>query len=209
MAKKYSVTYSDTSKYVWFRTAKVASRSMLYYLYNHTEITRGIPPPKSSVREDYGYNVSFPRGQWDDYYKFAFVRNPWDRLVSCWADKIKTQEKLLGIDRKLSLELSDVSTFGNFVRKVVARINLRECDSHFKLQRRMIPYKRLDFIGRFENLQEDFEIVYNHIGVPCSLPHYNKSEHKHYTKYYDDETQAIVADRYSSDTEIFGYEFGD
>ncbi len=67
----------------------------------------------------------------------------------------------------------------------------------------------LDFIGRFENLQEDFNHVRNHLGLSDELLFINKTKTKreHYKTYYSDELREIAATVYKEDIEAFDYRF--
>lgn len=66
----------------------------------------------------------------------------------------------------------------------------------------------VDFIGKYENLSEDWAHVARKIGVPEELPHVNANpDRKHYTEYYTDQTKQIIGDRFRVDIEHFEYEF--
>ena len=70
----------------------------------------------------------------------------------------------------------------------------------------------MDFVGRFENRENDLQYISQKIGVNIdSNIHQRKIQmrnKKHYTEYYDDETRQIVAEKYAEDIEYFGYKFG-
>ena len=65
----------------------------------------------------------------------------------------------------------------------------------------------VDFIGKFENLENDFQHICDRISVTVDLPFVNKSEHKHYQSYFDDETRGIMRRWFWKDIERFNYKF--
>lgn len=146
--------------------------------------------------------------KWDKYYKFAFVRNPWDRLVS-WYSMIVNN----GPRNKLwKYVLENSSNFGEFIQNCTQTIYDYDGEKNcFYNQLDYISDESgsliVDFVGRYETLEEDFQKVCTTLNIPrARLPHIkHKSKHKHYSEYYTPETRAIVAERYQRDIEFFGY----
>ncbi len=142
--------------------------------------------------------------QYQNNFCFAFVRNPWDLMVSSfhyWTQNVKLRSRK---DYGHNLKIKG---FKAFIVSHSSYIN--ECYHRNKGQLYWLNNK-VNFIGRFENLQEDFNIACDKIGIAHQkLPFSNKTKHKHYTEYYDDETKNIVTEKYAKDIEYFGYEFGE
>jgi hypothetical protein len=65
----------------------------------------------------------------------------------------------------------------------------------------------VDFIGRFENFESDFQDLRRRLGVNVELPHRNRSVHADYRSYYTDRSRDLVAARYRGDIEAFNYSF--
>lgn len=157
--------------------------------------------------------------QWNQYFKFAFVRNPWDRAVSMYRHIRMSREMnatgkmryLDEITRRLRIQPEEFS-FEVFVKAVLRD---RVFDNyHWDQQIHCFTDESgrnlFDFIGRFESLQCDFEMVCRRIGFPLkTLPHHNRTQREHYSGYYTDETSQIVADVYRDDIAMFDYAFDD
>lgn len=123
------------------------------------------------------------------YFTFTFCRNPWSRALSTYF----YHKKLNIINQSLSLK--------QFI------LNQRANPYHLNPQISFIN-KNIDFIGSFERLQEDFDLVCDKLNISRrTLPHTNKSTATDYKDYYDNETREIIAQKYATDIEYFGYEF--
>jgi hypothetical protein len=148
---------------------------------------------------------------WDEYFKFAFVRNPWDRLVS-WYSMVTTMPKE---GNELWQYVHDnSSTFEEFIYNCTDEVEIKE-GVHYSFAYNQLDYVTdeqgnllVDFIGRLENLDKDVQEVFRRIGYELeTVPHKNRSGHRHYSTFYTPETELIVRKRFERDIEYFGYEF--
>lgn len=164
--------------------------------------------------EKKGVHVNGIRGKeiagehWNNYFKFAFVRNPFSRVVS-WYLHLK-REIRLGLKGH---KINDPGTFDNFVK------NYCEIYKHKKLESFYIFQNQLDFlndgtdvninkIGTFENLQDDYAYICDIIEIDkVRLSHHKKWGDPDYQKYYNDELKQIMYKRFEKDFDYFGYRF--
>jgi len=138
-----------------------------------------------------------------DYFKFAFVRNPWDRAVSLYMEKKQTGW------------LNDGVEFSDFVQYVYSNPKMISEDPNLRFHCRpcyhWLTIKddfEIDFVGRFEQLQADFDVICDSVNLQKSrLPILRKRDRGHYSTFYNERTRKIVADYNRVDIDHFSYRF--
>jgi hypothetical protein len=149
----------------------------------------------------YQYQTCFPL---PEFFKFAFVRNPWDRAVSQILYLQRTHGRTLfpGDDYKRHIRTYCTT------RAMVAAQDLAA--SQLDYLRDATGRIQMDFIGRFESLASDFRALALKLGledVPM-LPHVFSSAPRHpYQFYYDSESAEWIRERFADDIDLFGYAF--
>ncbi len=157
------------------------------------------------------YQIMFGPEEFNRYFKFTVVRNPFDRLVSAYLFMKKG-----GMNDKdkrwAERNLAPYADFDAFVKGWVNRDNIWK-GLHFRPQYSFICLNKYqpgpDFIGYYENLAADFEFICRKLELKSTLIEANRnlSRKKTYTDYYTDETRAIAADAYTDDLRLLGYNF--
>jgi Sulfotransferase family len=193
-----------------FKTAGTSMRAVLEpYTYrpgirlvNRLRGWRGTPLPEpfpqlsgharaSQIRD------AVPMDVFENYFKFAFVRNPWDWQVS-WYHYI-----LQNADHHEHPAVRRLGSFEEFLRWRIDHPVWKQKDFVVDEQGKEI----VDFVGRFETIEEDFAHVCAATDVRARLPHLNRSNHKDYRTYYSDRACALLDDYSKDDIEYFAYRF--
>ena len=159
------------------------------------------------------------KGMYRDHFKFAFVRNPWDRLVSLYFQKIAGAGRDYG-----GPDLNPAGVEGRFYRgmpfaeyiEAVCATPDEEANPHFRSQHLVVCPRvdgeiAADFVGRFESLPDDFSRVAGMIGAPdLELPHRLRSKARKkqpYSDFYDARLRDLAGKRFREDIQTFGYSF--
>ena len=149
---------------------------------------------------------------WDEYFKFTFVRNPWDRMVSC-----------LGFPTYYGINYDGTLNFDKYKELFGYPLTI-ENDYRFSNRKELITKKhkinsvylnfideKLDFIGKFESLQKDIQFIKKKLNIKEDFQFQNKivasKRRPDYRDYYNDETRKIVSDLYKGGIKKFNYKF--
>jgi hypothetical protein len=136
----------------------------------------------------------------DSYFKFGFVRNPWDRTVSLY-------------ERREGLQLREKMTFEEFVEWMdyASSTCIHPVPHRLQFDWFTDPHGVVmaNFIGRFENLEADWNHICQKIGIKVPLPHENRNprRERHYSEYYSSRSRDLIARKFQEDIQRFGYRF--
>ncbi len=156
------------------------------------------------------YMRTFSPRDFNKYYKFTVVRNPWDRIVSAYfflkAGGFNTNDK-----EWFNRNLAKYESFEDFVSNWVQPGNIDRY-IHFRPQYKLISacgMIMVDKVYKIENMNQVIEDLNKKLGTSLKPTHQNKTQQRDndYKQYYNDKTRAIIEKVYRKDIELFNYKF--
>lgn len=165
---------------------------------------RQVLPIASIAKLEHGHitvkeiQVVLEVSQWTRYFKFAFVRNPFDRFISACAFLNRGNPQF---KQRPNEWMKVALTRTQFRNRLLIRPQSEQLiDTDGRLA--------MDFIGRYESLQRSLNDVFEHLSLPnVVLDVRNSSDHEQYREYYDDALKGEVTRLYQQDLDAFGYTF--
>lgn len=137
------------------------------------------------------------REVFNSYFTFAFVRNPWDWQVSLYKYMLKDA------GHHQHQFVKSLRTFDEYLHW--------RCANEVRFQRDFVYSSNgevlIDFVGRYERLNADFEQICSRLGISAFLPKLNVSSTKPYQDYYTNNTKELVQRAFEPDIQTFKYEF--
>ena len=192
--RPYNLTISHQHRFVWFRTAKVGTRTILGFLEEQH-------PEGLLVLS----NVPYPTAAFADYFKFGFVRHPLDRVISAWQNKV-CDPNHFHFTAEQRERMRTIESFAAWVAEQDLS-DLSTADRHVALQSRLVDLTQIDFLGRMETFGADFSEVCERVGLSWTEPERrNRSEASGVTRdTASAELRSIVEETYRLDYQVFGY----
>ncbi len=210
---------SHRHKFIFIKTNKTAGTSIeiaLSKFCGENDVITPIVPEDEALRRSLGYrgpqNYENENGEqfynhisakkikqnigsqiWNDYYKFCFERNPWDRLISlyywrCQSEPRPSISEFLSTNNPMALKQKGYELY--------------------TLNKQVV----VDRVCRFENIIEELEMIRVRLGIPgqIALPRAKskyRTDKRHYQDILSDVERAKIEELFSDEINIFGYKF--
>jgi hypothetical protein len=160
----------------WLRTAMRLRRQKIYNHMPAREVRRLLKPE-----------------MWDQYFKFCFERNPWDRVLSQYAWRCQTEPKPSMAEFLKSKAVRDLTKRGIEVYTIRGQVVV-------------------DRICRYENLSEELAFLEQRLGLPgpIEMPRAkagHRRDRRHYRDVLSDEAASQIAQKFGREIELLGYTY--
>jgi hypothetical protein len=197
---EYSLTGTERLNCIFIHIPKCAGVSVRSALF-------GLGPGHLRAAD---YQVIYTPQEYARFFKFTFVRNPWDRLASAFfflkSGGINSQDRAF-----CEQHLTSFADFETFVERWINPRNITLYE-HFRPQTYYLSVNgrppHLDFLAYFENIERDFAFICNKLGVNAELPHLNATRRERdYRDLFTERMIRIVTDVYGLDIATLGYTF--
>lgn len=196
----FSLRGFDANQAIFVHTPKAAGTAIALSLFGEL--------PYHYTAED--YRAIFGREAFNRYFKFSFVRNPWDRVHSAYTYLLKGGWN--SRDQAWSQQhLEPYAGFEAFVLEGLPRREVRQF-MHFVPQHHFVcgisGRLLVDYLGYYETIAEDFRRISERLGIGAELVNTNRSTEQDYRERYTLKMRKMVERLYRTDIRKFGYEFG-
>ena len=207
---------SHNKKFIYIHVYKVAGTSIRSILQEYNDLSSADFPMNENIKFYLGKRFTFlskwandhlkakkikkylPEEIFNNYFKFAFVRNPWDWQVSLYhymlQYNVHPQHQLI----------NKMKSFDEYIEWRINHDLELQKDFIFDVDGKIL----VDYVGRFENLQNDFNVICSKIPITqANLPRANASKHHNYRDYYNTYTKNLISNAFQKDIEAFNYDF--
>ncbi len=192
---------------IFVHIPKTAGNSVSHVLNQLPRESDNLSPKISKHAKAFEIKYLLGEELWEQYFSFAFVRNPWSLMVSCyhwWLQKAKDIKYHSGKAKQVAA-MKDFNEFmqSKFGRKMINERYGNMFDWISENNKIIV-----DYVGKLETIEKDWEHICEQLKIKqMPLPHINKSKHRDYRKYYNDESIQIVAERFKKTIDLFDYSF--
>jgi len=177
---------SDSHKFVFVHIPRTGGASIRDAVLTHLAgdkqtITRGIHRPLT---------LAYSR-KYKHYYKFCMVRNPWARYASLFKFQVNRNEVIDDFDRYIYSIMEGKTRFRFYAWNQI-----------------LFGVERMDFVGRFDNLEKDFHHFCRMVGLPeLELPHHHNEGEYDYRDMYNAITRDLITDHCQKEIKLFNFKF--